>query len=145
LLFLSILVRVSIGSLAVIAFLLFLLFWKVDLLESPLSRTELPLRQSPPEWLAGARSAAEHGEFSKAIQCVYWAAIVHLQSMEKLPKTAGHTPREFLRDLRTPNASEPLRTLTSSLERFWYGRIPATGDDLAASLRAMEELGCKPD
>ena len=136
---------VAIGALAVIAFQLFRLFRGADLLDSRLSDPELPVSQSTPEWILAARSAAAGGEFSKAIQCVYWAAITHLQSMGSLPKTAGHTPREFLRDLRAHGAIEYLRSLTSSLERFWYGRRPASAEDFAASLRAVEGLGCKLD
>ena len=135
----------AIGALAVIAFQLFRLFRTSDLLDSRLSHPDLPVSKSTPEWIAAAQSAGERGEFSKAIQCVYWAAIVHLQSIGSLPKSGSHTPREFLRDLRAPSPIECLRSLTSSLERFWYARRPATGEDFAACLRAVQGLGCKLD
>ena len=135
----------AIGSLCVIAFQLFRLFGNRDLLDFRLPHVEVPGTQNTPEWITAARSAAEKGELSKAIQCVYWAAIVHLQNIGSLPKMGSRTPREFLRDLRAPSASEYLGSLTSSLERFWYARSAATGEDFAACLRAVQGLGCKLD
>jgi hypothetical protein len=134
----------AIGALALIASGLLRLFRREDPLDLRLSHAQ-PVRQNTPEWISAARSAAERDQLGRAIQCVYWAAIVHLQSMGSLPKTAGHTPREFLRDLRAASVSEYLRTLTLSLERFWFRGTPATADDFAACLRAAEGLGCKLD
>jgi Domain of unknown function (DUF4129) len=135
----------ALGSLAVIAFQLFRLFRRDGVLKLPLADAGLISRQNTPEWIAAARSSAERGELSKAIQCVYWAAIAQLQSTGSLPKTAGLTPREFLRDLRAASASESLRSLTSALERFWFAGRPASADDFAACLRAVQGLGCKLD
>lgn len=135
----------AVGSLCFIAFQLFRLFRRDELLISRLSNAGAPASQNVSEWIAAARSAAERGELSKAIQCVYWAAIVHLQATGSLPKTGGRTPREFLRDLQAASASEYLRSLTSSLERFWFAGAPASKGDLAACLRAAEGLGCRLD
>jgi len=135
----------ALGSLALIALQLFRLFRTGAISPPQLPNAESPSVQSSAEWLSAARSAAQRGDLNRGIQCSYWAGIVCLQDAGTLPKSAGHTPRELLRALQVPAATGDLRNLTLSLERFWYGRTPATADDFAASLRSVEALGCKLD
>ena len=131
----------ALGALGVIAFLLFQLFRRREKASWSSSAAEVGPSQTWNEWLQGARSASERGDLNKAIQCVYWAAVGWLQNAGTLPKTAGLTPRELLRG--AAGKSIELRSLTSSLERFWYGRTPASMDDYMTCLRSFEALGCK--
>ncbi len=131
----------ALGALGVIAFLLFQLFRRREKVRSHQSAADATPGQSWNEWLKGARTASERGDLNKAIQCVYWAAVDWLQNGGTLPKTAGLTPRELLQT----GKSVELRALTAALERFWYGRMPASMDDYMTCLRSVEALGCKVD
>lgn len=133
----------AVGALGVIAFLLFRLFWSEE-------RTSLSVSPSVPaternfsQWIAAARAASQSGDLNKAIQCLYWAAILSLENAGMLPRTTGLTPRELLKTVRARSEAVELRHLTSSLERFWYARVPATEDDFAACVRSVEALGCR--
>ncbi len=135
----------ALGSLAFIAFQLFRLFRTGHSSTAPVPNAGALVAQNATEWLAAARSAADGGDLNRAIQCSYWAAIICLQSAGTLPKSAGHTPREFLRAIQLTHATQHLRSLTAALERFWYGRLPATAEDFNAFLQSVEALGCKLD
>jgi len=135
----------ALGSLALVAFYLFRLFRGDEMTIRPAFNVEAPRTRSAADWIAAARSAAGRGDLNTGIQCLYWAAIVFLQTAGTLPETGAHTPREFLRALPLTNSTDELRSLTSSVERFWYARMPATAGDFAACLRSVEALGCKLD
>jgi hypothetical protein len=94
-------------------------------------------------WAAMAQEARDRGDFREAIHCVYWAAVVNLQSLRSLPEDRTRTPRELLRLLPGHDSSRPpLAALTSALERFWYADRPVSPDDLRESFDQLEALGC---
>lgn len=102
------------------------------------------------EWSAAAKLAAEREDYRRAVQCAYWAGVAKLQDGGNLPGDLTHTPREYLRLLSVGHgfeslaaAREALRSLTFSLERFWYGRSAATDSDYHACLKSLEALGCQ--
>lgn len=103
------------------------------------------------EWVRAARQAATRGDFREAIHSTYWAGIAHLEEKGTLPRDRTKTPREYLRLLNAARSSEtsslqthkePLRTLTSRLERIWYANRVASSEDFNDSLRQLEALGC---
>ncbi len=111
---------------------------------------DLPPQRLWQEWIASARLAAECDDYRRAVQCAYWAGVAKLQDSGNLPSGLTHTPREYLRLLSaghgydSPTATrEPLRALTVSLERFWYGRSAPTNSDYRACLKSLEVLGCQ--
>ncbi len=110
----------------------------------------LPIRTSD-EWIRAVRTASALGDWREAIQCAYWAAIVHLEEMGALSRNKTRTPRENLRLLSGPKSGSPsqlvtpLAVLTNSLERFWYANLPASADDFAPCLKALEAFGCRLD
>jgi hypothetical protein len=88
-----------------------------------------------------ARQAADSGDHRQAIRCAYWAAIAWLQDNRALPANLTHTPRECVRIVKR----EPLNSLTTGLERFWYAGQPPGPEDVQESFRQLEALGCKAD
>src|ERR1019366_4049280 len=48
------------------------------------------------QWALAAREARDQGDIRRAIHCAYWAAVVHLQDMQLLPRGLTRTPREYL-------------------------------------------------
>lgn len=105
---------------------------------------QVTVSQTSSQWLAALNAARERGDLRTAVQCAYWAGIARLQDTGALPGSIPETPREYLRSAEPPVLG-PLRKLTSSLERFWYGCAEASQVDLAACLQSLEELGCRWD
>jgi hypothetical protein len=101
------------------------------------------------DWIETARSAAEQGDWRRAVQCAYWAGIVRMEETGALPRDRTQTPREYLRLLTPPPpgapspSAQPLADLTTRLERFWYRRLTADAEDFAACLDSLEALGCR--
>lgn len=132
----------AVGALALIAFVLFRIFASEE------RRAWIPTaaagsrQRNSTDWIRAARTAGRASDFNKAIQCLYWAAVVWLETAGVLAKTNGLTPRELLRSIATRKEAGEFRNLTLSLERFWYARGSATGADYAACLRSLEALGC---
>lgn len=97
-------------------------------------------------WIAAAHAARRQGDLARAIQCCYWAAILHLQDRGHLPPHFAHTPREHLRLLAAAHQpTSALQALCTRLERCWYARVTPKDDDLAACFGALKELGCLVD
>ena len=108
------------------------------------------------EWAFAARDAASRGDYRTAVHCAYWAGIAHLQALGAIPADRSKTPREYLRTLGRsagdvpgatlvsdiPARRQALSTLTSLLEKFWYGGQTATDADFRNSLAYLEALGC---
>jgi hypothetical protein len=125
------------------------------------SRYRFELAGSPPaapvrgsrQWIEASRHASAQGDFSRAIQCGYWAGIASLQESGAAAGDLIRTPREYLRILSDarrdniigPGVMIPLKTLTFQMERFWYAREPATAHDYSLCLGYLEALGCKAD
>ncbi len=104
------------------------------------------------EWLRSAREAAGRGDFREAVHSAYWGAIAHLEDLELVPADRTRTPREYVRLYSAPREQPPspsdgqkksLATVTSRLERTWYGRAPASPADFQDTLREVEVLGCQ--
>ena len=103
------------------------------------------------EWIFAAREAAGRGDYRMAIHCGYWAGIARLQDLGALAPDRAKTPREYLRALTKSKLILPetlatrqqaLSTLTSRLEKIWYGYQAATEADFRDSLTQLETLGC---
>ncbi len=135
---------VALAALALIAMCLFRLFHGNSAPLNLSSNPPVTVPASASEWVTAARAAASRGDLNQGIQCLYWAAVVHLQSDGVLPRAGSHTPREFLRALPPSNAHE-FRTLTLAVERFWYAHNPAVAADFSTCLQSLEALGCKLD
>jgi len=103
------------------------------------------------QWILAARASSAQGDFRKAIQCAYWAAIVRLEELGTLPRNRPHTPREYLGLVATSRSggpsqySAPLAALTTQLERCWYAGMTATAQDVSACLSTLEAFGCRVD
>ncbi len=96
------------------------------------------------QWIAALNAARDRGDLRTAVQCAYWAGVARLQDTGGLPAATAKTPREYLQASQ-PAVLRPLRSLTSSLERFWYGCAEATAGDLSACMQSLQELGCRLD
>ena len=104
------------------------------------------------EWVRLAREAANRGDFREAVHSAYWAGIARLEDLSVLPKDRTKTPREYLQfvsqaDFVVPKSQrslqEPLKALTSRLERIWYANRDAKQEDFRESLLQLEALGCR--
>lgn len=135
----------ALGALGLIVFVVLRLFRRNQMEDGTAPPIEITTAGSCGEWIQAARSASGRGELNKGIQCLYWAAVIWLQSAGTLPKAHGLTPRELLRAARAKREAAELNNLTSSLEQFWYGRMTAGTDDFAACVRSVEALGCRLD
>jgi hypothetical protein len=132
-----------VGGLGFVAFLLLRLWDRDTHPEEPAAASKTERSETFENWLAAAQACAAAGEFARAIQCAYWAAITRLQFSGSLPRDATCTPREFLHLAKHPDILPPLKLLTSSLEAFWYAGGVASPDDFATCLKSLEALGCK--
>ena len=136
---------------AVLAFLVWLFRrWdRAELLSMNIPSDATPRTSN--QWILAARAFSAEGDFRKAIQCAYWAAIVRLEELGRLPRNRPHTPREYLSLVATARGggpspySAPLGALTKQLERCWYAGMPASAQDFAACLSALEAFGCRVD
>jgi len=88
-------------------------------------------------WMADARDAAAQGLWREGIHFLYWAVISRLESKRLWPADRARTPREYLALVAADDGRKPsLTSLTSSLERVWYGGREANETDY----RDAEEL-----
>ncbi|HWF13145.1 MAG TPA: DUF4129 domain-containing protein [Candidatus Acidoferrales bacterium] len=119
--------------------------------EMALQSMAVPLR-SWQEWVFAAREAAARADYRMAIHCAYWAGIARLQELGALSPDRAKTPREYLAALAKSKIILPetlatrqtaLHTLTSRLEKIWYGYQIATEADVRDSLTQLETLGCR--
>jgi hypothetical protein len=119
--------------------------------EMALQAAAVPAR-SWQEWIFAAREAAGRGDYRMAIHCAYWAGIARLQDLGALAPDRTKTPREYLRALTKSKMvlaenlvtrQQALATLTSRLEKNWYGYQTATETDFRDSITQLETLGCR--
>ncbi len=74
------------------------------------------------DWAERAEGFANRGAWREAVHCLYWAAIVLLESRRAWRHNPTRTPREYVRLLKAGSAQqEGLRQLTRIFERTWYG------------------------
>jgi hypothetical protein len=137
-------------SLILLAALL-LAFWAVRASLGAGKRTEMDLDPSSrPEggwrdWLRNGRAAAERGDYRAAIHGAYWAGVMRLEDLQRLPQDRARTPREALRLIRRESAEyAPLAQLTRRFELVWYGYREATETDWSDAMEQLEKLGCLP-
>ena len=89
--------------------------------------------------LAGERGAA--GDWRDGVHCLYWAAILSLESRRAWRPNPTRTPREYVRLL--PPGSEvrrALRELTQIFEQVWYGHGTATEAAFHAAQMSFEAI-----
>lgn len=74
------------------------------------------------DWAARAEQCATAQEWRDAVHCIYWAAIVSLESRRAWRHNPARTPREYV-SLLQPGSTQQwnLRSLTGIFERVWYG------------------------
>jgi hypothetical protein len=90
-------------------------------------------------WAIQAEEFASREEWRDAVHCLYWAAIVSLESRRAWRHNPTRTPREYLRLLKPGSAQQRnLRGLTKILERVWYG-LREGGAEEYAEARGMYE------
>jgi hypothetical protein len=91
-----------------------------------------------------AKAAAEHagaGEWREAVHCLYWAAIVLLESRRAWRHNPTRTPREYVRLLKPGSGQQVgLRKLTQIFERVWYGLRDADEREYAEARALYERL-----
>jgi hypothetical protein len=91
------------------------------------------------DWATWAAEHAEAGEWREAVHCLYWAAIVLLESRRAWRHNPTRTPREYVRLLKPGSAQQQgLRRLTQIFERVWYGLRDADESEYAEA-RALYE------
>jgi hypothetical protein len=74
------------------------------------------------DWAQMAAQHAEAEEWREAVHCLYWSAIVLLESRRAWRHNPSRTPREYVRLLKPGSAQQQgLRGLTQIFERVWYG------------------------
>jgi hypothetical protein len=74
------------------------------------------------DWAQRAEAFASKGAWRDAVHCLYWAAIVLLESRRAWRHNPTRTPREYVRLLKAGSAQqEGLREMTRIFERTWYG------------------------
>jgi hypothetical protein len=93
------------------------------------------------DWAKGAAEHAEAGEWREAVHCLYWAAIVLLESRRAWRHNPTRTPREYVRLLQPGSAQQTgLRKLTQIFERVWYGLRDAEAGEYAEARALYERL-----
>jgi hypothetical protein len=79
------------------------------------------------DWSSRADAFAQAGQWRDAVHCLYWAAIVLLESRRTWKHNPTRTPREYVRLLRAGSPQQTgLRGLTQIFERSWYGQRDTT-------------------
>jgi hypothetical protein len=82
------------------------------------------------DWATRAQDHADRSEWREAVHCLYWAAIVLLESRRAWRHNPTRTPREYVRLLKPGSTQQQgLRGLTQIFERIWYGQREADGDE----------------
>ena len=91
------------------------------------------------DWAKWARDHADAGEWREAVHCLYWAAIVSLETRRAWRHNPTRTPREYVRLLKAGSAQQQrLRSLTQIFERVWYG-LRAADEAEYSEARALYE------
>lgn len=82
------------------------------------------------DWAKMAEAHAAKHEWREAVHCLYWAAIVSLESRRAWTHNPTRTPREYVRLLKPGSPQQQgLRGLTQIFERVWYGLREADGEE----------------
>jgi hypothetical protein len=93
------------------------------------------------DWARQAEGFASAGEWREAVHCLYWAAIVSLESRKAWRHNPTRTPREYLRLLKAGSGQQKsLRELTWIFERGWYGLREVRAEEYAEARQLYEGL-----
>jgi hypothetical protein len=93
------------------------------------------------DWAEHAQAFAKQGAWRDAVHCLYWAAIVLLESRRVWRHNPTRTPREYVRLLKAGSAQQAgLRELTRIFERTWYGLRETDEQEYAEARRLFEGL-----
>jgi hypothetical protein len=93
------------------------------------------------DWAQQAEQYASSGEWREAVHCLYWAAIVSMESRRAWRHNPTRTPREYLRLLKPGSAQQRgLRGLTRIFERVWYGLRDARPEEYNEARGLYEAL-----
>jgi hypothetical protein len=93
------------------------------------------------DWAERAERHAASSEWRDGVHCLYWAAIVLLESQRAWRHNPTRTPREYILLLPTGSTRQvALRRLTRILERVWYGLHDATPEEYAQARELYEGL-----
>jgi hypothetical protein len=91
------------------------------------------------DWAQRAEGFAKEAAWRDAVHCLYWAAIVLLESRRAWRHNPTRTPREYVQLLKAGSAQqEGLRALTRIFERTWYG-LRETDEQEYAEARGLFE------
>jgi hypothetical protein len=92
-------------------------------------------------WATQAEEFAGREEWREAVHCLYWAAIVSLESRRAWRHNPTRTPREYVRLLKPGSAQQRgLRELTRMFERVWYGLREGRAEEYAEARELYEAL-----
>ncbi len=93
------------------------------------------------DWSKQAEESARGGEWREAVHCLYWAAIVSLESRRAWRHNPTRTPREYVKLLKPGSAQQKgLRELTRMFERVWYGLREGGAEEYAEARGLYEAL-----
>jgi hypothetical protein len=93
------------------------------------------------DWAQRAEAFAQAGAWRDAVHCLYWAAIVLLESRRLWRHNPTRTPREYVRLLKGGTVQqESLRGLTQIFERTWYGLRETDASEYAQARGLYEGL-----
>jgi hypothetical protein len=93
------------------------------------------------DWAAQAHRHAAAAEWREAVHCLYWAAIVHLESRRAWRHNPTRTPREYVRLLKPGSPQQlGLRGLTQLFERQWYGQRATSAEDYDRAQACFRQL-----
>jgi hypothetical protein len=93
------------------------------------------------DWAQRAEAYAREGAWRDAVHCLYWAAIVLLESRRAWRHNPTRTPREYVRLLKAGSAQQQgLRGLTQIFERTWYGLRETDAREYAEARQLYEGL-----
>jgi hypothetical protein len=93
------------------------------------------------DWSQRADAFAQQSQWRDAVHCLYWAAIVLLESRRAWRHNPTRTPREYIRLLRPGSPQHTaLRGLTQIFERTWYGLRDTTQTEYADARRHYDSL-----
>jgi len=92
-------------------------------------------------WATQAEEFAGREEWREAVHCLYWAAIVSLESRRAWRHNPTRTPREYVRLLKPGSGQQRgLRELTRMFERVWYGLRDGGAEEYAEARGLYEAL-----
>jgi hypothetical protein len=93
------------------------------------------------DWARQAEAFANKEEWREAVHCLYWAAIVSLESRKAWRHNPTRTPREYVRLLKAGSGQQrSLRELTRIFERGWYGLRELRSEEYAEARRLYDGL-----